>query len=132
MCGVGLFVVEAEAMVLGSRFRVRLRRNSTLGMEETQSTRTMANRHPARLGEVASSTQHHRGHGPTSSLGHVSIGRAESRKQIAVRGGSLIVEVQAAVCLKSGSWREIKGGSVGLGHRHIVRDGPSTLGWLLA
>ena len=48
---------------------------------------------------MASSAQHHRGgDGPTSSLGHVSMGK----EQRAVCSGGLIVEVEAAVWLKLG------------------------------
>ena len=49
--------------------------------------------------EVVSSTQHHQGDGPTSSLGPVSMGK-EKR---AVCSGGLVVAVEAAVWLKLAS-----------------------------
>ena len=51
------------------------------------------------LFELASSTQHHQGDGPTSSLGPVSMGKG----QRAVCSGGLVVEVEAAVLSKLGS-----------------------------
>ena len=46
---------------------------------------------------MAGSAQHHRGDGPTSSLGHVSM----DKEQSIVCSGGLVVEVEAAVLFES-------------------------------
>ena len=48
-------------------------------------------------GGWGSSAWHHRGDGPTSSLGHVSMGK----EQKAVYSDGLVVEVEAAVLVRS-------------------------------